>query len=49
MKIDFQNFFKYYDENLKHHVEAVSQLEAEIDKLDSSLLTDDAEWVQDLS
>ncbi len=46
MKIDFQNFFRYYDENLKHHVEAVSQLESAIEKLDSSLLTDDAEWVK---
>ena len=46
MNIDFQNFFKYYDENLKHHVEAVNQLEAAITKLDPALLTDDAEWVK---
>ena len=38
MNIDFQNFFKYYDENLKHHVEAVNQLEAAITKLDPALI-----------
>ena len=46
MRIEFSNFFKYYDEKLKHHVEAVSQLEAAIEKLDPSLLQDEAEWVK---
>ena len=46
MRIEFSNFFKYYDEKLKHHVEAISQLEAAIEKLDPSLLQDEAEWVK---
>ena len=46
MRIEFSNFFKYYDDKLKHHVEAISQLEAAIEKLDPSLLQDEAEWVK---
>lgn len=46
MKIDFRNFFKYYNDDLQHHVEAVAELEAAIAKLDPALLMDDAEWVK---
>jgi len=45
MKIDFRNFFKYYNDNLQHHVDAVRELEAALAKLDPSLLDDGAEWV----
>lgn len=46
MKIDFRNFFKYYNDDLKHHRDAIAELEAAIEKLDPALLTDDAEWVK---
>ncbi len=46
MKIDLHNFFEYYNEDLKHHREAISELEAAIEKLDPSLLDDSSEWVK---
>jgi len=46
MRIDLHNFFKYYKDDLKHHREAVSQLEAALEELDPSLLTDDSPWVK---
>lgn len=45
MKIDFRNFFKHYNDDLQHHVEAVAELEEAIAKLDPSLLMDNSEWV----
>jgi len=46
MRIDLHNFFKYYKSDLKHHQEAVDQLEKALEVLDATLLTDDAEWVK---
>lgn len=46
MKIDFSNFFKYYDDSLKNHVEAVNLLEREIERVAPHLLQDEAEWVK---
>jgi GH24 family phage-related lysozyme (muramidase) len=43
MKIDLQNFFKYYDEKNPKHRAAVDQLEVDIDK---KLLDDGANWVR---
>jgi len=45
MRIELKNFFKYYDEKLSHHQEAVSQLEAALVKLAPELLDDSSEWV----
>ena len=45
MKIDFSNFFKYYDDSLKNHVEAINLLEREIEKVAPHLLQDEAGWV----
>lgn len=46
MKIDLQNFFKYFDPKLKHHTEAVSLLEKELSKSMPELLDDTSEWVR---
>ena len=45
MKIDLENFFKYYKKDLKHHQEAVKELEAALTKAAPELLEDDAAWV----
>lgn len=45
MKIDLENFFKYYKKDLKHHQEAVKELEAAIAKVAPELLEDEATWV----
>lgn len=45
MKIDFRNFFKYYNDDLKHHREAIEKLEAAIQKVAPELLDDGSEWV----
>ena len=46
MRIELSNFFKYYDDKLAHHREAIAELEASILKLDPKLLEDSAEWVE---
>lgn len=46
MKIEIENFFKYYDEKLSHHREAVSELEAALLKSAPELLEDTADWVE---
>ena len=43
MKIDLNNFFKFYDPKNPKHVVAVEQLEVDID---SKLLDDSANWVR---
>ena len=43
MKIDLNNFFKFYDAKNPKHVAAVEQLEVDID---SKLLDDSANWVR---
>lgn len=43
MKIDLKNFFKYYNDDLKHHNEAIEILEKAIAP---ELLEDDSEWVR---
>ena len=43
MKIDLQNFFRYYDEKNPKHRAAVDQLEVDIDP---KLLDDSANWVR---
>ena len=45
MKIDLENFFKYFDPKLKHHAEAVALLEEELAKKAPELLDDSSEWV----
>ena len=45
MRIELKNFFKYYDEKLSHHRDAVSQLETALAKLAPELLDDSSEWV----
>ena len=46
MKIDLENFFKYFDPKLKHHQEAIAKLEADLAKLAPELLDDTADWVE---
>ena len=46
MKIELANFFKYYDDKLSHHREAVTELEAALEKVAPELLEDYAEWVE---
>lgn len=46
MKINLQNFFKYYDDKNPKHLNAVKQLEKDIDKFASSLLDDSSNWVR---
>lgn len=46
MKIELQNYFKYYDGKLAHHREAIKELEAALNKLAPELMEDDCEWVQ---
>jgi len=46
MRIDLHNFFKYYNDELKHHREAIDQLEAALADVEPSLLDDSAKWVQ---
>ena len=46
MRIELKNFFKYYDEKLSHHRDAVSQLETALAKLAPELLDDSSEWVE---
>lgn len=45
MKIELKSFFKYYDEKLIHHREAISQLEEALEKLAPELLDDSSDWV----
>ena len=46
MRIELKNFFKYYNEKLAHHREAIGILEAALDKLSPELLDDSSEWVE---
>ena len=46
MKIELKNFFKYYDENLAHHREAIDLLEGVLEKKLPELLEDTSEWVE---
>ena len=46
MKINLHNFFKYYDDKNPKHLNAVKQLEKDIDKFASSLLDDSSNWVR---
>ena len=46
MKIDLENFFKYFDPKLKHHLEAIAILEKDLAKVAPELLDDSAEWVE---
>ena len=46
MRIELKNFFKYYDEKLNHHNEAISLLEKELEKHAPQLLEDNSEWVE---
>ena len=46
MRIDLHNFFKHYNDDLKHHREAIDQLEAALEALEPALLDDSAEWVK---
>ena len=46
MRIDLQNFFKYYNGDLKHHREAVEELEKSLLKTAPELLEDSSEWVK---
>lgn len=46
MRIDLQNFFKYYNGDLKHHREAVEELERQLSKSAPELLEDDSDWVK---
>lgn len=46
MKIDFRNFFKYYNDDLKHHREAVEILEKALSESAPELLDDNSEWVR---
>ena len=46
MRIDLHNFFKYYNDELKHHREAIDQLEAALEALEPALLDDSSEWVK---
>lgn len=45
MRVELKNFFKYYNDTLSNHKEAVDQLADEIAKVAPHLLDDDAEWV----
>jgi len=45
MRIELKNFFKYYDEKLSHHREAIELLEKELEKKLPELLEDNSEWV----
>jgi len=46
MKIELKNFFKYYDDKLNHHNEAIEYLEKELLKKAPDLLDDSSEWVE---
>ena len=46
MRIELANFFKYYDDKLSHHREAISVLEAALEKVAPELLDDTTEWVE---
>lgn len=46
MKVELRNFFRYYDEKLSHHREAIDILEKELSKLAPELLDDNSEWVK---
>ena len=46
MRIELSNFFKFYDDKLSHHREAVSELEAALIKAAPELLEDESEWVE---
>jgi len=46
MRIDLKNFFKYYDDKLVHHNEAIELLEKELEKSAPHLLDDSSEWVE---
>ena len=46
MKIELQNFFRYYNPELKHHRDAVKLLLDDLNKKAPDLLEDDAEWVK---
>lgn len=46
MKIDLNNFFKFYDDKNPKHVAAVDQLELDLSKLAPDLLEDSSNWVR---
>jgi GH24 family phage-related lysozyme (muramidase) len=46
MRIELSNFFKFYDDKLSHHREAVAELEAALIKAAPELLEDESEWVE---
>jgi GH24 family phage-related lysozyme (muramidase) len=46
MRIELNNFFKYYDDKLSHHREAVSVLESALSKIAPELLDDESAWVE---
>lgn len=46
MKVDLYNFFRYFDPANPNHVNAVKDLEKNIDNYLPKLLTDEASWVK---
>lgn len=46
MKIDLNNFFKFYDEKNPKHVAAVEELEKNLEKYADALLEDNSNWVR---
>ena len=46
MRIELKNFFKYYDEKLAHHQEAIAELETALEKVAPELLDDTSKWVE---
>ena len=46
MYIVLKNFFKYYDDKLVHHQEAISELESALKKAAPELLDDTSKWVE---
>jgi GH24 family phage-related lysozyme (muramidase) len=46
MRIDLKNFFKYYDEKLSHHQDAIDELEKALLTAAPELLDDASKWVQ---
>ena len=45
MRIDLHNFFKYYDDTIVHHREAIDELEKALLKVAPELLEDTSEWI----
>ena len=46
MRIDLKNFFKYYNEELSHHQDAIDELEKALLSTAPELLDDSSTWVQ---